>query len=311
MREPTTIIGGPVSPYVRKVMAVCDLMGVAYRIDPIIPFQGNDEFSRLSPLRRIPVLIDDQVTLADSTVIAEYLDERHGTPGLFPDTPAARARARWIEEFADTRIGDVFIWRLFNAAVIAPSVWKLARDDDAIARAVREDLPAVMDYLETIAPTAGFVCGALAVADIAVAVHFANLRWAATGADLAAWPKTAAWVARTEEVPALARLNHLAERSLTTRRTERPALYAEFGIPRPRPASPARGSAKGRSACDGAAAADVALPPAQTKPAAFGETKRVVCAHEGRRGGSSPKADIPLKRLDSTPRSYWQSPSTG
>ena len=103
MSDPKTIIGAPVSPYVCKVMAVCDLKGVAYRIDPIIPFQGNDEFSRLSPLRRIPVLIDDQVTLADSTVIAEYLDERHGTPGLFPDTPAARARARWIEEFADTR----------------------------------------------------------------------------------------------------------------------------------------------------------------------------------------------------------------
>ena len=58
--ESTTIIGAPVSPYVRKVMAVCDLKGAAYRIDPIIPFQGNDEFSRLSPLRRIPVLIDDQ-----------------------------------------------------------------------------------------------------------------------------------------------------------------------------------------------------------------------------------------------------------
>jgi glutathione S-transferase len=231
MSEPITIIGAPVSPYVRKVMAVCDLKGVPYRIDPIIPFQGNDEFSRLSPLRRVSVLIDDQVTLADSTVIAEYLDDRHGMPGLFPETPAARARARWIEEFADTRIGDVFIWRLFNAAVIAPSVWKLAREDVAIARVVREDLPAVMDYLETIAPPNGFVCGALTVADIAVAVHFANLRWAATGADLAAWPKTIGWVARTEAVPALARLNHLAERSLTTRRADRLALYTEFGIP--------------------------------------------------------------------------------
>jgi len=230
MSGPATIIGAPASPYVRKVMTVCELKGVTYRIDPIIPFQGNDEFSSLSPLRRIPVLIDEQVTLADSTVIAEYLDECHSAPRLFPSTPAARARARWIEEFADTRIGDVFIWRLFNTAVIAPSVWKVARDGDAIARTVREELPTVMDYLETIAPVDGFVCGALAVADIAVAVHFANLRWAATGADLAAWPKTVAWVARTEAVPALARLNQLAERSLTTRRAERLALYAEFGV---------------------------------------------------------------------------------
>jgi hypothetical protein len=45
------------------------------------------------------------------------------------------------------------------------------------------------------------------------------------------WPKTVPWIARTEAVPALARPNDLAERSLTTRRRERPALYAEFGIP--------------------------------------------------------------------------------
>src|SRR5277367_454595 len=100
-----TIIGGPVSPYARKVMVVCDIKGVAWECDPIIPFQGNDDFSRVSPLRRIPVFIDDQVTLSDSTAIAEYLDERYPTPPLFPKTPAARAHARWLEEFADTRMG--------------------------------------------------------------------------------------------------------------------------------------------------------------------------------------------------------------
>ena len=56
------IIGGPVSPYVRKVMAVCDLKGVAWCVDPIIPFQGNDAFTRISPLRSVPVFIDDAVT---------------------------------------------------------------------------------------------------------------------------------------------------------------------------------------------------------------------------------------------------------
>jgi glutathione S-transferase len=92
--QPATIIGGPVSPYVRKIMAACILKGVPYRIDPIIPFQGNDDFTAVSPLRRIPVFIDDLVTLADSTVIGEYLEDRHPVPPLFPRTPAARSRAR-------------------------------------------------------------------------------------------------------------------------------------------------------------------------------------------------------------------------
>ncbi len=38
------------------------LKGLAYEIDPITPFFGNDEFRRLSPLCRIPVLIDGDFT---------------------------------------------------------------------------------------------------------------------------------------------------------------------------------------------------------------------------------------------------------
>ena len=225
-----TIIGGPISPYARKVMAIADIKGVRWRNDPIIPFQGNDDFTRISPLRRIPVFIDDEVTLADSSAIGEYLDERYPTPPLFPAGPAARARARWLEEFADTRMGDVFIWRIFNPAVIVPGVWKQPRDDAAIAATLRDELPPVMDYLETVAPEDGFVCGALAIADIAVAVFFANLRWSRTGVELAAWPRTMAWIARVEQTAAIARLTTVAERSLTTRGAERRALYDEMGV---------------------------------------------------------------------------------
>lgn len=211
-------------------MAVCALKGVRFRIDPIIPFQGNDEFSKLSPLRRVPVLIDDQVTLADSTAICEYLDERHPDPPLFPKTPAARGHARWLEEFADTRMGDVFVWRIFGNAVVRPGVWKQPRDDAAIAAALRDDLPDVMDYLDTVAPAEGFVCGDVTVADIAVAVHFAVLRWSRVDADLGSWPRTTAWVVRVEAVPALQKFTALGERFLTTRIADRPALFDEFDV---------------------------------------------------------------------------------
>ena len=65
-------------------------------------------------MRRIPVLIDDSTTLADSSVICEYLDERYPQPALLPKGARFRARARWLEEFADTRMGEVFVWHLFN-----------------------------------------------------------------------------------------------------------------------------------------------------------------------------------------------------
>jgi glutathione S-transferase len=124
---PATIIGGPGSPYVRKVLAVCELKGVPYQLDPIVPFFGDDRFSELNPLRRIPVFRDGEVSVSDSTVICEYLEERYPSPALLPATPPERARARWIEEFADTRIGDIIVWRIFYEAVINPFIWRRSR----------------------------------------------------------------------------------------------------------------------------------------------------------------------------------------
>jgi len=119
-----TIIGGPVSPYVRKVLTECEMKGISYQVDPIVPFYGDDRFSELNPLRRVPVFVDDQVSVSDSTVTCEYLEERYPAPPLLPKTPAERARARWIEEYADTHMGDICIWRIFYEAVVNPLVWR-------------------------------------------------------------------------------------------------------------------------------------------------------------------------------------------
>ena len=97
MDRPLTIIGSYVSPYVRKVLAAMNLKGLSFEVDPITPFYGNDEFERLSPLRRIPVLIDGDFSISDSTVICDYLDEAYAGHPLYPADPKQRARARWLE----------------------------------------------------------------------------------------------------------------------------------------------------------------------------------------------------------------------
>src|SRR5690349_22890977 len=141
MDHKRTIIGSFVSPYVRKVLACLNLRGLTYEIDPITPFYGNDEFERLSPLRRIPVLIDGNVTMSDSSVICAYLDEAYPGHPLLPSSPAERARARWLEEFADTRLGDVFIWALFYQRRVHPMVWGKEGDAERISKAIEEDAP--------------------------------------------------------------------------------------------------------------------------------------------------------------------------
>lgn len=160
------IIGSFVSPYVRKVLACLELKGLDYEVDPITPFYGNDEFGRLSPLRRIPVLIDDDVTISDSSVICAYLDDAYPTRPLLPSSPADRAQARWLEEYADTRLGDLFIWGLFYQRVVHPLVWGEPGDEVRVERVLRQDVPPALDYLDALLPETGYLFGEIGLADV-------------------------------------------------------------------------------------------------------------------------------------------------
>ena len=191
------IVGSYVSPYVRKVLACIALKGLDYEIDPITPFYGNDEFGRLSPLRRIPVLVEGDLALSDSSVICAWLDEEYPERPLLPTTARERARARWLEEYADTRLGDVFIWGLFYQRVVHPIVWGEPGDEARIATTLAEGVPREMDWLEGELPGRGFLFGdTIGLADIALASFFRNGAYAGFEPDPARWPRVAGFVAR-------------------------------------------------------------------------------------------------------------------
>jgi glutathione S-transferase len=231
MADPVRIVGSYLSPYVRKVLVFLDLKGVPYEIDPIIPFMGDERFSKLSPLRRIPVLVDDRLTLADSSVICQYLEERYPEPPLYPRDIVDRARARWLEEFADTRMAEVFIWRLFNQVAIRPFVWGEETDKEVVARTLAEDVPQVLDYLETELPAEGYACGDLCIADIAIACFFRNAAFARFSIDGRRWPISAGFVDRVLGVDAFQRLKPFEERLIRTPIARHRTVLAGMGAP--------------------------------------------------------------------------------
>lgn len=215
------IIGSHVSPYVRKVLVALAIKGVAHEVDPITPFFGNEEFGRLSPLRRIPVLIQGDMVLNDSTVICEYLDEAYPDPPLMPRSPADRARARWMEEFADSRLGDLVIWRLFYPRVVAPRVFRKEPDEAALADVGERLLPQALDWIEAQAPAEGFVFDHLCTADVSYGCFFRNALLAGWEVDAARWPRTAGWIARVWEVPEFADTIRFEQAIVRSRNAER------------------------------------------------------------------------------------------
>ncbi|HRI53098.1 MAG TPA: glutathione S-transferase family protein [Pseudomonadota bacterium] len=231
MMERLQVLGSPLSPYVRKVLVCLGEKGIPYELDPLVPFYGDERFSRLSPLRRIPVLRDAGVTLCDSSVICQYLEDRYPEPALYPKDIADRARARWLEEFADTRMGDVFIWRLFNQLVIRPAVWGEAPDTAVVQRTRDVELPAILDYLEAELPAQGGFYPELSIADISIACFFRNAAMVRFRVDAARWPRTAAFVDQVLARDSFARLAQVEARLLRAPVAEHRKTLAELGIP--------------------------------------------------------------------------------
>ena len=244
MNEPIRIVGSYLSPYVRKVLVALHLKGLDYEIDSLVPFYGDERFSEISPIRRIPVLVDDCVTLCDSTVICEYLEERHPGPPLLPAALEDRARARWLEEFADTRMGEVFIWRLFNQLAIGPSVWRRKPDDRIVERSRNEEIPEILDYLEGQLPAEGTLFASVSIADVAIASFFRNAEFVGYRPDPERWPRVARFVDAMFAHDAFARLRPIEERLLRVhpakqwealRDTDAPGTAESYGTRDPRP----------------------------------------------------------------------------
>ena len=198
------LYGNSLSPYVRKVMLVLEHKGIAYENDPLSPvLNPSEEFLRISPLRKIPVLRDGELVLPDSSVICRYLEDAHPEPALYPRDMRARAFACWLEEFADTKLTDCLA-PLAGERLFKPRIMKQPTDEANVARILRELLPEPLAYLESVAPTEHFACGELSIADLSLGAAFTNARYAGFTPSADSHPKLRALLERTWATPVFA-----------------------------------------------------------------------------------------------------------
>lgn len=169
------VYGVSMSPFVRKVLAFGAEKGIELETRPTGLGSDEREFVEASPFRKIPGFRDGDFAISDSSAIIAYLDAIRPEPNLIPAEPRARARCVWYEEFADTMVMDCGRKMFFNR-VVSPLFIGRAGDLEAADLAEREQLPPLLDYLETVVPDSGFLVeDRITLADIAVASPFANI----------------------------------------------------------------------------------------------------------------------------------------
>lgn len=155
----------PRCPYCRKVRIALAEKGIEYKrinVDLIRREQKSEEFLKINPYGKVPVLVDNGFTVYESSVINEYIEERYPHSPLMPPTPAERARARILVDFCETRFHPSW----FNVYMEIVLKEESNRDEDLINRSY-DELDRHMYRLNEELEGREYLAGKYSLADIA------------------------------------------------------------------------------------------------------------------------------------------------
>jgi glutathione S-transferase len=160
------LYSGPLSLFTAKVrIALAEKHIACERVE--VPFSRANGYTpkhpdvlALNPKAQVPVLVDGDLALYDSTLITEYLEDVQPLPPLYPKEPADRARVRQAEAASD-EIFFPHVWTLIR------SVYYGSPTDPAAVPAARLAIAATHRELDARLAGREWLCGEYSVADIA------------------------------------------------------------------------------------------------------------------------------------------------
>jgi glutathione S-transferase len=192
----------PLSPYAQKVKIALREKGLTFEARlpaGVGPGGAGEDFTAISPFAEVPALLDREVSVFDSTIILEYLEEAYPKPDLLPDYAPLAAKARMIEEVMDTRY-EAINWAMYEVGVFKRADGPKAEE---LAAAARRQLDGLHIWLERqLAGKTWFCPPHFGWADICVVPFVAAAR--ANGMGPAPDSALGQWLARALDRPSVA-----------------------------------------------------------------------------------------------------------
>lgn len=191
--HPIRLYGFPLSGHAHRVRLFLSVLNLPHEvIDVDLPHgqHKQPEFLALNPRGQIPVIVDGDVTLYDSTAILVYLAKRYGGEQWLPSDPLGAAQ---VQQFLSLAAGEIFEGP--NRVRLA----KLFKRDLDYALAHQKTL-AVLELLERHLGQRDFLAaGQATIADLACYTYVAHVPEG--GVDLAPYANVRGWIARIEQLP--------------------------------------------------------------------------------------------------------------
>jgi RNA polymerase-associated protein len=88
------LYSGTACPFSHRCRIVLFEKGMDFEIRDVDLHDKPDDIAVMNPYSQVPILVERDLTLYESNIINEYIDERFPHPQLMPADPVMRARAR-------------------------------------------------------------------------------------------------------------------------------------------------------------------------------------------------------------------------
>jgi RNA polymerase-associated protein len=88
------LYSGTACPFSQRCRIVLYEKGMDFEIKDIDLHEKPEIIAAMNPYNQVPILVERDLTLYESNIINEYIDERFPHPQLMPADPVMRARAR-------------------------------------------------------------------------------------------------------------------------------------------------------------------------------------------------------------------------
>jgi glutathione S-transferase len=191
-----TLFDSAFSPFARKVRIVLEHKGLEFEAVDGLLKPNHDALQAVNGRVEVPVLVDGDVTVVNSSDIVGYLEFRYPARPVHPQVPAQRVHARAWERAADTFI---------DAILIDISYWKWADRQDSmpagLLEAARADMALVYDALDKELASREFVSGPLSIADMALFPHLASAKAMGVEFTAEAHPNLVRWFRQMRALP--------------------------------------------------------------------------------------------------------------
>src|ERR1700688_1745548 len=96
-----TLYHYPLCPFSRKVRLHMHEKKIEFSLESEPIWKKREEFLDLNPTGQVPVLVDNDFIIADSSAITEYLEEMYQGSALLPTNPRDRAEVRRLVGYID------------------------------------------------------------------------------------------------------------------------------------------------------------------------------------------------------------------